>query len=55
LLEDDKVIMEIKVPGQYPQWLADILNKYGLEDQSFSKYGNAYLKTKERLTQTVKA
>lgn len=55
LLEDDKVIMEIKVPGQYPQWLADILNKYGLEDQSFSKYGKAYLQTKERLTQTVKA
>ena len=55
LLDDDKVIMEIKVPGQYPQWLADILNKYGLEDQSFSKYGNAYLKTKERLTRTVKA
>ncbi|KXT83102.1 hypothetical protein STRDD11_01682 [Streptococcus sp. DD11] len=55
LLEEDKVIMEIKVPGHYPAWLSAILDKYGLEDQSFSKYGNAYLKTKERLAQTVKS
>lgn len=53
LLEDDKVIMEIKVPGQYPTWLADILNRHGLEDQSFSKYGKAYLKANEMLNQTL--
>ena len=55
LLEDGKVIMEIKVPGQYPQWMADILNKFGLIDQSFSKYCKAYLQTRERLSHTVKS
>ena len=55
LLEDGKAIMEIKVPGQYPQWMAGILNKFGLMDQSFSKYGKAYLQTKERLSHTVKS
>ena len=54
LLEDDMVIMEIKVPGEYPQWMSEILNKYGLEDQSFSKYGKAYLKSKELVPQAVK-
>lgn len=54
LLEDDMVIMEIKVPGEYPQWMSEILNKYGLEDQSFSKYGKAYLKSKELAPQAVK-
>ena len=38
LLEDDFVIMEIKAPGQEPQWLKDILEKYGLVKQKFSKY-----------------
>ena len=47
--------MEIKISGQYPQWLADILTKYGIEDQSFSKYGRAYLKMKERMAQTLKS
>lgn len=55
LLGDDQVIMEIKVPGQYPAWLAEILDRYGLVDQSFSKYGNAYLKSQERLAQRMKA
>ena len=52
LLEGNKVIMEIKVPGQYPTWLAAILNKYGLVEQSFSKYGKAYLKVSEIASQT---
>lgn len=55
LLEEGQVIMEIKISGQYPQWLADILNKYGIEEQSFSKYGRAYLKMKERMAQTLKS
>ncbi|HFU4459387.1 TPA: polyphosphate polymerase domain-containing protein [Streptococcus suis] len=42
LLDPDKVIMEIKVPDQLPDWLLDLLEKYQLEKQSFSKYGNAY-------------
>ncbi|MDO4667383.1 MAG: polyphosphate polymerase domain-containing protein [Streptococcus sp.] len=53
LLDEGKAIMEIKVPGEYPNWLATILNKYGLEDQSFSKYANAYLKSENRIVELV--
>ena len=45
LLEDDFVIMEIKAPGQKPKWLKDILEKYGLVKQKFSKYSCAYHKS----------
>ncbi len=45
LLEDDLVIMEIKAPGDKPQWLQDILDKYGLVEQKFSKYSCAYHKS----------
>ena len=45
LLEDDFVIMEIKAPGQEPKWLKDILEKYGLVKQKFSKYSCAYHKS----------
>ena len=45
LLDEDYVIMEVKVPGMCPAWLQNILDKHGLVDQSFSKYGNAYLKS----------
>ena len=37
--------MEIKAPGQEPQWLKDILEKYGLVKQKFSKYSCAYNKS----------
>lgn len=50
LLEGDKVIMEIKVAGDLPRWLAELLTKHGIEQSSFSKYGNAYKLTQERLT-----
>lgn len=42
LLDDNTVIMEIKAPGNKPQWLQDILNKYGLIEHKFSKYSCAY-------------
>ena len=45
LLEDDLIIMEIKAPGDKPQWLQDILDKYGLVEQKFSKYSCAYHKS----------
>ena len=45
LLEDELVIMEIKAPGDKPQWLQDILDKYGLVEQKFSKYSCAYHKS----------
>ena len=45
LLDDDTVIMEIKAPGNKPQWLQDILDKYGLMEHKFSKYSCAYHKS----------
>ena len=42
LLDPKKVIMEIKVPEERPDWLVALLEKYNIEKQSFSKYGNAY-------------
>lgn len=43
LLPDDTVIMEIKVPGAFPLWLAHALSDLAVYPTSFSKYGNAYL------------
>lgn len=45
LLDDNMVIMEIKAPGRKPQWLQDILDKYGLMEHKFSKYSCAYHKS----------
>ncbi|HFI0122202.1 TPA: VTC domain-containing protein, partial [Streptococcus suis] len=42
LLDPTKVIMEVKVPEERPDWLVALLEKYQIEKQSFSKYGNAY-------------
>ncbi|HFU4122784.1 TPA: polyphosphate polymerase domain-containing protein [Streptococcus suis] len=42
LLDPNKVIMEVKVPEVCPEWLEELLEKYQIEKQSFSKYGNAY-------------
>ncbi|MDO4667578.1 MAG: polyphosphate polymerase domain-containing protein [Streptococcus sp.] len=47
LLPNDQAIMEIKVPDTCPQWLSQILDKYQVESNSFSKYGVAYQKTAE--------
>lgn len=43
LLEEGNHLMEIKVPGAYPLWLADILSELEIYPKSFSKYGNVYL------------
>ena len=45
LLDDNTVIMEIKAPGNKPQWLQNILDKYGLIEHKFSKYSCAYHKS----------
>lgn len=42
LLDEDKYLMEIKVPKAMPIWLADTLSKLGIYPSSFSKYGNIY-------------
>lgn len=43
LLAPDQHLMEIKVFGAMPLWLADILDRLQIFPTSFSKYGKAYL------------
>ena len=49
LLPDDMVVMEIKIPGAAPLWLADVLSEQKLYPTSFSKYGRCYLKMMEEV------
>lgn len=42
VLQDEQVLMEIKMPGTCPLWLAHILNENGIYPTSFSKYGTCY-------------
>ncbi|WP_417753728.1 VTC domain-containing protein [Slackia sp.] len=42
LIGPEEVIMEIKVRGSYPKWLADVLAQCHAYPCSFSKYGEAY-------------
>lgn len=44
LLPEDKVLMEIKIPGVMPLWLAHILSELSVYPTSFSKYGTYYQK-----------
>lgn len=43
LLMPGQSLMELKVGGAMPLWLADTLNEMALFKASFSKYGNAYI------------
>jgi hypothetical protein len=45
LLPKDTVLLEIKTAGAMPLWLADALDAEGILPGSFSKYGEAYLRT----------
>lgn len=51
LLPADQVIMEVKVAGDQPCWLVDILERFGLEKTSFSKYGQSHQLNQSRLMQ----
>ncbi len=44
VLEEDKVLMEIKCSGGIPLWMTEILSKEQIYKTSFSKYGTAYKK-----------
>ena len=43
LLENGVFIMEVKLPGAVPKWLADTLAELKIYKKSFSKYGEEYL------------
>lgn len=40
--QSDNVLMELKIPGSVPVWLAAILDKAGVYPVSFSKIGSIY-------------
>lgn len=42
IIETDKILMEIKIPGVCPMWLARLLSEIGTFPASFSKYGACY-------------
>ena len=42
VLDEDKVLMEIKCSGGMPMWMAEILSREKIYKTSFSKYGTAY-------------
>ena len=42
LLEDDYILMEVKVPEALPLWFVHILEKHQINSISFSKYGMIY-------------
>lgn len=42
LLEDGQYLMEIKIPGVMPMWLARVLSELEIFPRSYSKYGNAF-------------
>lgn len=42
LMKNDEVLMEIKVGGAYPLWLADMLCEMEIYPNTFSKYGKIY-------------
>lgn len=46
-LPQNQVIMEVKVPGPFPLWLAKLLSSLGCVPSSFSKYGSAYALERE--------
>lgn len=48
LLDEGKMIMEIKIPGSMPLWLCEILDELKIFPTSFSKYGTAYMREFKR-------
>lgn len=45
LMEEEFYLMEVKVPGVFPLWLANLLSELKIYPVSFSKYGNIYKKS----------
>lgn len=42
LLDEGSVLMEIKMPGTSPLWLAELLSRHNVFPAGFSKYGKSY-------------
>lgn len=48
LLPENARLMEIKIPGAMPLWLAHILSEKSIYPQSFSKFGTAHIRRKQQ-------
>lgn len=55
LLNDDQILMEIKVPGAFPLWLTHILSDMKLYPTSFSKYGSVFVEDTLKDKQLLKS
>lgn len=44
IIEDDRILMEIKCDGHMPLWLTQLLSEMKLYKSNFSKYGTEYKK-----------
>jgi len=42
IIDSDKILMEIKIPGVCPLWLSQLLSEFKIYPTSFSKYGECY-------------
>lgn len=47
LLEEDQILLEVKVASAFPMWLVRFLNENKIYKTSFSKYANAYKQMRE--------
>lgn len=49
LLPENTHLMEIKIPGAMPLWLAHILSEKGIFPHSYSKFGTAHIRRKQMM------
>ena len=49
VLDPDAVLMEIKIPGAMPLWLAHVLSEKNIFPHSFSKFGTAHVQRQIRM------
>lgn len=49
ILPEDAYLMEIKIPGAMPLWLAHVLSEKNIFPHSFSKFGTAHIQQKIKL------
>ncbi len=54
LLPQEQILMEIKIPGTAPMWLAHLLSSLAIYPTSFSKYGVCYTRHLAQPLESVK-
>ena len=55
LLPENTHLMEIKIPGAMPLWLAHILSEKCIFPKSFSKFGTAHIRRKQQYFNSLNA